>query len=574
MVIPAEARVQFGRRIAALKRLVDCDLESAEAVASALVYVWTQRVQPNLAPKRTPNKAGELVVDPRVVTFVDWLATLEKFEEAAYWIATAYAILVGDKVRKQRALYFTHPVLAGRVIDALLAQGASLTDDHWHDPACGGAAFLVPVALRMSKALQERGLPAREIVHQISKNLSGNDTSNALIRLSKAFLNLALAPLLHAAGQPLKVRITEGDGLRKWRGASRPAVVICNPPYRKLSAEEAAPYRGRYKYALQGQPNIYALFMEQSLQLVAPGGLVGLLTPTSYLTGPYFSNLRKHVCAVAKVHSVDLLGNRSATFLNVEQETAIATMRTTTAQKGQESRVSVWTETEFEEIGVIRLRNDGGPWVLPRSVKDKSLLSLSAKSPHRLKDYGYTPRIGSMVAYRSARVTYKTYRGCGESLVVPLIWATDITPQGTFVHGRRHHRSHRAEEAFIEVPSKECAGVLTRPAVLLQRLTSTDQTRRLVAAALPETLLARHMAYVCENHVIALLQAQNSSWTPQEMAAILQTNLVDRLYRALSGSSNVGAYELRELPLPCPRKLRAHLISGHDLESAIRKAFK
>ncbi|MGV8295198.1 hypothetical protein ACV36C_40865, partial [Pseudomonas aeruginosa] len=80
---------------------------------------------------RTPNKAAELVVDPRVITFVDWLATLEKFEEAAYWIATAYATLVGDKVRKQRALYFTHPVLAGRVIDALLAQGASLTDDHW-----------------------------------------------------------------------------------------------------------------------------------------------------------------------------------------------------------------------------------------------------------------------------------------------------------------------------------------------------------------------------------------------------------------------------------------------------------
>src|SRR5690606_40421031 len=53
--------------------------------------------------------------------------------------------------------------------------------------------------------------------------------------------------------------------------------------------------------------------------------------------------------------------------------------------------------------------------------------------------------------------------------------ALPISPQGTLVHGRRHHRSHRAEEAFIEVASKESAGVLTRPAVLLQRLRSEER---------------------------------------------------------------------------------------------------
>lgn len=574
MVIPAEARVRFGRRITALKRLVDSRQASAEEVASALLYVWTQRIQPAFAPKRAPNNARELVVDPRVTTFVNWLSTLEKFEEAAYWVATAYATLVEDEVRTQRALFFTHPVLAERVIDDLLAQGASLTEDHWHDPACGGAAFLVPVALRMANALQEKGLHPEEIVARISKNLSGNDTSGTLIRFSKVFLNLALAPLLQAAGQPLGVRITEGDGLRKWRGAARPDVVICNPPYRKLKAEEVAQYRDSHVHALQGQPNIYAVFIEQALRVVSPGGLVGLLTPTSYLTGPYFSSLRKHLCAASQVCSLDLLGNRTSTFLNVEQETAIATLRATVADNSQAPKVAVWVETGFEEVGAVSLRTDGGPWVLPRSANDKSLIQLSAKSLHRLKDYGYTPRIGAMVAYRSARVTHAKPETRDGKLVVPLIWATDITPQGAFVHGRHHRRSHRADEAFIEVSSKESTGVLTHPAVLLQRLTSTDQSRRLVAAALPETLLTTYSGYVCENHVIALLRAQDSSWSPQEMAAILRTNVIDRLYRAVSSSSNVGSYELNELPLPCPHKLRVLLTSGHDMESAIRKAFE
>lgn len=572
MVIPAEVRVRFSRRIAALKGLVDSRTATAEAVASALLFVWAQRIQPEMAPKRAPNNTSALVTDSRLVAFVEWLCTLDKFEEAAYWVATAYATLVGEETRTQRALYFTHPLLAERVIDDLLAKGASLTEGHWHDPACGGAAFLVPVALRMCAALQARGYSAREVVERIGRNLSGNDTSATLIRFSEAFLNLALAPVLQEAGCPLSVRISEGDGLRKWRGTNRPTVVICNPPYRKLKSEEAQQYKGSFDNAIQGQPNIYALFIEQSLKIVQPGGLVGLLTPTSYLAGPLFSNLRKHICQVSKIHSIDILGNRSATFLNVEQETAIATFEATQGPQDQDVDVSVWTVAGFDEVGVVRLRGDGGPWMLPRSTNDKALLELAGASRYRLKDYGYTPRVGAMVAYRSERTTYSTEQGCGDRLVVPLVWATDITPQGRFVHGRPHRQ--RVSEPFIEVESTSATGVLCAPAVLLQRLTSTDQNRRLVAAALPSKFLRKHAGYVCENHVIALLQAPDSRWSTDELAALLQTNLIDRLYRAISGSSNVGTYELGELPLPCPLKLREQLAKGQEMESAIRKAFE
>ena len=572
MVIPAEVRVRFSRRIAALKRLVDSKFASAEEVASALLFVWARRIQPEMAPSRAPKNTAALVSDSRLVTFVDWLCTLDRFEEAAYWIATAYATLVGEETRTHRALYFTHPVLAERVIDDLIAQGASLTDDHWHDPACGGAAFLVPVALRMSNALKAKGFTAREVLERVSKNLSGNDTNPTLIRFSEAFLKLALSPLLKEAGCPLNVQIAEGDGLRKWKDARRPDVVICNPPYRKLKSVEVQQYRGCFDKAIQGQPNLYALFIEQSLRMVKPGGLVGLLTPTSYLTGPLFSHLRKHICQVSKIHSIDILGNRSATFLNVEQETAIATLEATPVEQVQVANVAVWTDTGFDQVGVVRLRGDGGPWMVPRSTYDKSLLELAGTSRYRLKDYGYVPKVGAMVAYRSERTTYSSELSCGDRQVVPLIWATDITPQGKFVHGRPYRQ--RVSELFIEIESLSATGVLCSPAVLLQRLTSTDQSRRLVAAALPSKLLKKYGGYVCENHVIALLQAPDSQWSTEELAAVLQTKLIDRLFRAISGSSNVGAYELGELPLPCPLTLRNQLAKGQDMESAIRKAFE
>lgn len=571
MVIPAEARIRFGRSIGPLVRFVESEQAVAEDVASAILLVWSKIQKYSWTPNRPSTNLQVLTSDERVIGFVDWLVTLEKFEEAAYWIATAYATLVGEETRTQRALYFTHPLLAERVIDDLVAQGASLLDDHWHDPACGGAAFLVPVALRMRSELHKAGYGPDEIINRINRNLSGNDTSQTLIHFSKAFLNLALAQELKETSAKIDIRITLRDGLSCWDEGERPTVVICNPPYRKLKSPEVAQYRTAFKASLQGQPNIYALFIEQALNLVRPGGLVGLLTPTSYLAGPLFSNLRRHLCEVSRICSIDLLGNRTATFLNVEQETVIATLRSGHVPGHQNVAVSVWKDTRFQPCATIRLNKDGGPWVLPRSIKDAELIRLTEHSPYRLKDYGYVPKVGSMVAYRCKRTTFKTAKSCKGRQVAPLIWATDITPQGEFIHGRPYRQ--RASELFIEIETRSDAGVFTQPAVLLQRLTSTDQSRRLVAAALPDSFLSEHSAFVCENHVIALIKEAQSDWEPAELAAMLKTNLLDRVYRSISGSSNVSVYELQQMPLPCPKKLREALSNGEEMEDAIRKSY-
>lgn len=572
MVIPVEARVRFGRRVAALRPLVQNGQTSAEKVAQAVLHAWTLRAYPDLALRRAPNGTRHLIENNKVGAFVDWLMRMPKFDEAAYWMATAYAALVGEEVRTQRALYFTHPALAERVIEDLVAQGASLVHHHWHDPACGGAAFLVPVALRMARALRAGGFSAAEALERIERNLSGNDTDPTLIRFSQTFLALALADLVREAGRGPNVKIAMGDGLRPVPAKWLPDVVICNPPYRKLKAIEVVEYRGRFTEAIQGQPNLYALFIEQSLRLTKPGGFIGLLTPTSYLAGPMFSALRKHVAQHAQVLAVDLLGSRTATFLNVEQETVIATLRASPPSEGDLAAVSVWTGEEFEHLANVRLNCEGGPWVLPRARADAALLHGAAQSKYRLSDYGYRPKIGSMVAYRTERVTHSEKpTDIDGPVVLPLLWATDITSGGQFFHGRPQ-RKHRPE-LFMEVSSIEATGVLRRPAVLLQRLTSTEQSRRLVAAALPEEFLKTHKGFVCENHVVALEQLPGSLWSPEEIAQLLKTSMVDRLFRTISGTSNVGVYELGQLPLPAPTALRAALSSGFAMEDAIGRAF-
>lgn len=575
MVIPAP-RLKFYRRVKALAHLVDGKPDEAERLVKGLLHLWQQTCHPRLAANRAPYGSSGFLSDNAVQHFAAWLSE-EPFNEAAYWLATTYAILVGEKLRTERALYFTPPRLAHRVIDKLVEHGASLTTQHWHDPACGGAAFLVPIAQRMSIALANGGLSADQQLDHIERHLSGNDLDPALLEISREFLRMALSDLLAAAGRDLSLRLFKGDGLTSPAiEALTPDVLACNPPYRKLKAAEVDRYRKAHGDVVAGQPNIYGLFINRTLRLAKQGGLVGLLTPTSFLSGQSFSKLRTKLLTYADTLHVDMLSDRDAMFIDVEQETAITVLRTRAASKVVDSktRVSVLKpEGEFEDVGEFLLPNSGRPWPIPRAASDAGLLQSAESAGFTLSDYGYVARVGHLVAYRDERARFAQQPAPKPGrLFVPLVWATDITPDGRFDHGRECRFSR--DRRFVQISSLTDHGVVTKPAVLLQRLTSSDQKRRLVAAAVPGAWVAQFGGYVCENHVVVLEPVSKGAMPPEKLAAILNTQPVDRVFRAISGASNVAVSELDELLLPDPTHIKHLRARTASLDDAVRAAYR
>ena len=171
MVIP-DFRLKFSQHVRALAGITNSFDTTPERLVRATLHLWQSRSFPILASERAPWGTARLLEAPAVISFSSWLAH-QPFNDAAYWLATAYAQWVGDEIRNQRALFFTPPRLADRVITNLVAQRASLTDSHWHDPACGGAAFMVPIAQRMAIALQSAGMPPLDQLKQIERNQIG-----------------------------------------------------------------------------------------------------------------------------------------------------------------------------------------------------------------------------------------------------------------------------------------------------------------------------------------------------------------------------------------------------------------
>lgn len=69
--------------------------------------------------------------------------------------------------------------------------------------------------------------------------------------------------------------------------------VIGNPPYGADSGEESLAYL-RQEYEVAGrEADTYALFMEQSVKLVRPGGYVSMIVPTGWYSGAKFPALRR-----------------------------------------------------------------------------------------------------------------------------------------------------------------------------------------------------------------------------------------------------------------------------------------
>lgn len=571
MVLPSSL-LKFYPIVRALGRECVHTLDDSKRLAKAVLFLWQQSAYPELA-FRAPYGSSPFLELERVQNFVRWLET-QSLNDAAYWLASAYANWVGNEVRSQQALYFTPPKLADRVIDDLIARGASLTTHHWHDPACGGAAFLVPIAQRMAIELTSKGMAPLKVLKHIETHISGNDLDDTLLEISGQFLVMSLQGYVRKAKHPPQFKLKKGDGLiAEHAPVSAPDVVACNPPYRKLNAAETKKYQPQFEDVIRNQPNIYGFFIRKTLDIVKPGGLVGLLTPTSFLSGASFSKLRRVVAARSQVVQIDILGDRNSTFIAVEQQTAITVLKTF-PQPHAATSTEIFNLSEtgsFVQVGKCKLPSEGESWPIPRTANDAELLIRAKEWPHRLLDYGYVPRVGNLVAYRDERPRFAVRpKRNDQSCIVPIVWAGDIAPSG-FVHGRKHKLDR--SDYYVEVADVLHPSVISAPAVLLQRLTSNDQPHRLIACEVPAGWQKSEGGFVAENHVITLIAKQDSLWSPKLIASLMNSVVVNRLYRAISGATNVAVSEIVQMPLPDPEKLRIAMVNEVDTDKAIRKAY-
>lgn len=476
------------------------------------------------------------------------IAAILKPAEAAYRLGSLYAALLPARYRAKHGIYYTPPAIVARLLAVAEAHGLDWQKGSILDPACGGGAFMSPVAVRMMEASVSRGPEAA--LRSIERRLVGFELDPFGAWCAQVFAEVALLPLCKKAGRRLRSVVQVCDSLLQFASPEKFDLVVGNPPYGRTRLRPGL--REKYERALFGHANLYTLFTDLSLRLAKPTGLVSLVTPTSFLAGEYFKSLRHALVELTDPVNFDFVSARKGVFDQVLQETVLATYRKG-LRSGKGCTVNILRscgdDMFVERVGKLALPEDSSdPWPLPRS-RDQLILVRSMKQHRfRLRDYGYEVATGQLVWNRHKDQLRSEYTAG----LYPLIWAESIGPRGEFEF-RAEKRNHKP--FFAPRPGQEWL-VTTESCILLQRTTAKEQTSRLIAAVLPGSFLETWGGVVVENHVNIIRPIAGNPELPIHLLAeLLNSDVLDQTFRCLNGSVAVSAYELNALPLPEPSLL-------------------
>jgi adenine-specific DNA-methyltransferase len=454
---------------------------------------------------------------------------------------------------------YTPATLVTLMLDRVGYCGAVILEQRLLDPACGAGAFLLSALERLIDASQAEGCDRRDCWRQAQRGLIGFDRDPIAIALAELAIVARLAkrcPLdTYASQSPLQLAVT--DALSLDDPDARTAAlkrrqsfegegfdyVIANPPYGKLpSARLSDEQRQRFGATMYGHPNLYGLFFQAGVEWLNDQGQLAFLTPTSMVSGKYFSKLRQFLIASLDLTGFDVFSDRSGIFTDVLQQVMISygvrrSGQSPTVVIREFSATNIPSHELHPPASAVLLdqRFDSAFFVSADPLAHQLLARLLGGRP--LSELGYQISTGTIVWNRLEALLSDTL----SDDVAPLCWSQGIRPFAFRGLGNRAGR-HQG----ITVTPRSAPLMVSGDALLVKRLTAREEPRRLVACRLPVDLRPRWCA---ENHVNVIRQIEPSDVPLDALLGLLNSRLFEYVFRALNGNTQVSATELRQLPI-------------------------
>jgi adenine-specific DNA-methyltransferase len=456
------AELRAGLRAQAETVAVRSQLGFAEAITVQAVQAYWSRIAAGALPLFQPPCDTRFLPEPLAAAAAqigDAVAS-SPVSEAAYNLGLLYTAMLPADWRAKHGIYYTPPELADRLLDQAEVAGLEWSDTHVLDPAAGAGAFLVPAVKQLLKALGP--CSPTFAVQILADRIRGFELDPFAAWLGQVFIEAAALPFIADAGRRPGTLITVCDSLNGVQCPVAFDLVIGNPPFGRVSLPTEE--RTRFARSLYGHANLYGLFMDLALQLTRPGGLISFLTPSSFLAGEYFTNLRALLWREAPPVTLDFVTLRKGVFEDVLQETILATYQ----KKAGRRRASVsfvhpepGQPATPEPAGYLTLpRQATAPWIIARHADEEKLAERLRSMKDRLSDWGYKVSTGPLVWNRFKPQLCDMP---GKN-TVPLVWAECVTSDGRFVF-RSERRNHKP---FFRLEAGDDWLVVSKPCVILQ----------------------------------------------------------------------------------------------------------
>jgi len=471
--------------------------------------------------------------------------------------------------RKQAGAWFTPLDLAAATARHAL-RGLDMTRPNVCDPAVGGGAFLHAARRHVPDA-----------------HLTGVDVDEHAVQLARELLGEA------------NVDLRVGDGLTELEPGTFDC-VLTNPPWETLqsapgSDERVAALRPRFEHQGRGKLFTYRLFVERAVQLLRPGGRLGMLVPASLWFDRDAEPLRRLLLDTCDWRWLYGFENRARVF-EIDSRYRFGAI---VAQKGARTRrvrvafgrtdVDEWAKLAPPHVVYGRdelraLSPHSGAFVEVEHRRDLDILARMHDGARpllgddgalrwRQGDFNMTSHKGRFVLREHAeRADYAhdgrgTWRANDRPDLLPLVQGAMIydlqANAGAHEHGVGHKTKWRAPTTPDELRPlylvdaaawREGADERAPTRIALRALSNATNERTAIACLMPDL--------PCGNS-LGVLQLRERSAAPLRdlaaLCAVLGSLPFDWALRMRMGGTNVNGFVLRDCALP-PLDERATLV--------------
>ncbi len=480
---------------------------------------------------------------------------------------TIYQSSLSKEEKKTFGQYYTPLPLVTHLLDqAGYLPSNQLSSKRLLDVATGFGVFLAQAAKRLICELQEQGADQVSIFQLIERNLHGYDLHPFPVIATKFHvLAIALETLQMdrlCVRQVLELFRLPGvrvaDTLAQpfiEEGTIPPDIVVGNPPYGQCRQGK---HLKHFVEVLDGRVNLYQLFLYFALQRAAPGGHIALLVPESLRSGRYFHKLRHYLITQTTLRATTDFQARAAIFPDVEQGILILVCQKnhTAMEPVPPSFVSVAQAIDEESLAELT------PFQVKRDQVqlgvEMDYMLCKARTPeefallHRLWQLRSAPSCIQFGAH-TGRFVWNQHRQVlrrsGRSQALPILYAQSVHRYA--FDFSRPHSSQYQHLLYAQSTPRILQYAKEGRLLLLQRTTAPEQRWRLIATLLPPTFAQQHPQYLIENHVnfIDGATVQQVEIPLEYVLGLLNSKLINFLFAALSGTTQVSAWELQHLPL-------------------------
>lgn len=273
------------------------------------------------------DRDDEILLDSNTLTYV--VGELQIFcitESERDAIADAFETFIGPSLKGGQGQFFTPRNIVKLIVDMV----NPAIEEKLIDPACGSGGFLIESLRHVWNAIDKRGKSYKWPEHEIFaekqraaiKNIRGIDKDSFLSKVAKAYMAII------GDGRGGVFCENSLDNPENWKAITQESIqlghfdiVVTNPPFgQKLKIDDSSilrKYALGHKWASNRKTGIFTktnqvqssqapqiLFIERCLQLLRPGGRMGIIAPESMFCNPSHRYIVQYIKSVARIKAI------------------------------------------------------------------------------------------------------------------------------------------------------------------------------------------------------------------------------------------------------------------------------